>query len=215
MTTKKHQPHQMQTHQTAAMHTTSECTNNSRPLTKSSNCRKRSAKCDFYATFSATNNSGVMCSGKQSIASSKVCFNKFKSNENFAEKSDVFVSLPTGAGKSLCYQLPACFHPGVTVVFSPLLALIQDQIKGLHSVGIDCASLNSTLKEDERREILRVFLRNFNILYNLRRNCTGIPVSAFCSSHPSRQHLTTSAQSSPNFHNARCSTILWWTRRTV
>uniref|UniRef100_A0A915LM37 ATP-dependent DNA helicase n=1 Tax=Meloidogyne javanica TaxID=6303 RepID=A0A915LM37_MELJA len=80
---------------------------------------------------------------------------------------DVFISLPTGAGKSLCYQLPACFHPGLTIVFSPLLALIQDQINALKSLGIRCATLNSTLKEEERRAILRELhtTPRFRILY--------------------------------------------------
>ncbi|KAL3079608.1 hypothetical protein niasHS_013890 [Heterodera schachtii] len=68
---------------------------------------------------------------------------------------DVFVSFPTGAGKSLCYQLPACFHPGLTIVFSPLLALIQDQLSALRARGVPCASLNSTLGTERRAEIIR------------------------------------------------------------
>uniref|UniRef100_A0A1I7ZQD3 DNA 3'-5' helicase n=1 Tax=Steinernema glaseri TaxID=37863 RepID=A0A1I7ZQD3_9BILA len=70
------------------------------------------------------------------------------------KKTDVYISFPTGAGKSLCYQLPALFHPGVTIVFSPLIALIQDQILACKAKNIKCESLNSTLKEAERKAIL-------------------------------------------------------------
>ncbi|VDM91989.1 unnamed protein product [Litomosoides sigmodontis] len=70
-------------------------------------------------------------------------------------KSDVFISLPTGAGKSLCYQLPAVmYHPGVTVVFSPLIALIQDQVLSCKAYGIKCDSLNSKTDVEDRRRIV-------------------------------------------------------------
>ncbi|TKR57597.1 hypothetical protein L596_030278 [Steinernema carpocapsae] len=69
-------------------------------------------------------------------------------------KSDVYISFPTGAGKSLCYQLPALFHPGVTIVFSPLIALIQDQVLACKAKNIKCETLNSTLKEPERKAII-------------------------------------------------------------
>lgn len=72
------------------------------------------------------------------------------------ETTDTYISFPTGAGKSLCYQLPAVFYHGITIVFSPLIALIQDQINALLARKINCASLNSTLKINEKREILNV-----------------------------------------------------------
>jgi ATP-dependent DNA helicase RecQ len=64
---------------------------------------------------------------------------------------DVFALLPTGGGKSLCYQLPALVRPGLTVVISPLIALMKDQVDALHANGVAATFLNSTLSETERR----------------------------------------------------------------
>src|SRR6186997_747530 len=60
---------------------------------------------------------------------------------------------PTGAGKSLCYQLPALLLDGITVVVSPLIALMKDQIDFLQRRGIDAARLDSSLEAAEQREI--------------------------------------------------------------
>lgn len=66
---------------------------------------------------------------------------------------DALVVLPTGGGKSLCYQLPALLRPGLTVVVSPLIALMHDQVAGLTELGVGAAMLNSSQDADERRRV--------------------------------------------------------------
>ena len=67
---------------------------------------------------------------------------------------DVLALLPTGGGKSLCFQLPALLHDGLTVVVSPLIALMKDQVDALTAMGVPATFLNSTLGEREARERL-------------------------------------------------------------
>jgi ATP-dependent DNA helicase RecQ len=79
---------------------------------------------------------------------------------------DVFALLPTGGGKSLCFQLPALLHDGVTIVVSPLIALMKDQVDALRTSGIAATFLNSTLGASEARERFRGLHRNeFRLLY--------------------------------------------------
>src|SRR5450755_3374376 len=67
--------------------------------------------------------------------------------------ADVLAIMPTGSGKSLCYQLPALLRDGLTVVVSPLIALMRNQVAQLKSHGVAAASLNSANDADENRRI--------------------------------------------------------------
>lgn len=73
---------------------------------------------------------------------------------------DNLVIMPTGGGKSICFQLPAILLPGITIVISPLIALMKDQVDGLTANGVPAAFLNSSQKEDEQQEIFRKIKRN-------------------------------------------------------
>ena len=73
--------------------------------------------------------------------------------ESMLQGEDVLVLMPTGGGKSLCYQIPALLMDGVTVVVSPLIALMQDQVDALEEVGVRAAYLNSTLSTDDSARV--------------------------------------------------------------
>src|ERR1700704_6007092 len=75
-------------------------------------------------------------------------------NDALAGK-DVFALLPTGGGKSLCFQLPALARPGLTVVVSPLIALMKDQVDALQAGGVAATFLNSSLEAGQGRVRLR------------------------------------------------------------
>lgn len=68
---------------------------------------------------------------------------------------DVLGVMPTGAGKSVCYQIPAAMLPGITLVVSPLISLMKDQVDSLQQAGIESTFINSTLTADELRERMR------------------------------------------------------------
>jgi len=73
--------------------------------------------------------------------------------EHVASGSDALVLMPTGGGKSLCYQIPALIRTGTAIVVSPLIALMQDQVESLHQLGIEAAFLNSSLDAVAQRKV--------------------------------------------------------------
>lgn len=77
---------------------------------------------------------------------------------------DVFVVVPTGAGKSACYQLPAADLPGTALVFSPLLSLMTDQVNKLTQLGVPAARIGSDLSEEENTRVLRR-MKSWKLLY--------------------------------------------------
>ncbi|MFD1259614.1 DNA helicase RecQ [Entomomonas asaccharolytica] len=78
--------------------------------------------------------------------------------KHIAEGKDALVLMPTGGGKSICFQIPALLREGVAVVVSPLIALMQDQVDTLNELGVKAAALNSSLSAEEQRTIARQLL---------------------------------------------------------
>ncbi len=86
--------------------------------------------------------------------------------EHVVAGGDALVLMPTGGGKSLCYQIPALLRPGVGIVVSPLIALMQDQVDALKQLGVSAAFLNSSLDADGAREVYRQINRGeLKLLY--------------------------------------------------
>jgi ATP-dependent DNA helicase RecQ len=98
--------------------------------------------------------------------------------EHVAAGGDALVLMPTGGGKSLCYQIPALVREGVGVVISPLIALMQDQVDALRALGVRAGFLNSTQQAYQRRQVESAFLAGeLDLLYlapeRLRVESTG------------------------------------------
>jgi ATP-dependent DNA helicase RecQ len=98
-------------------------------------------------------------------------FNAFREHQehiinHIISGGDAFVLMPTGSGKSICYQIPAMIRPGVGVVVSPLIALMQDQTEGLHQMGIKADFLNSSLSPAMASDVeRRVLAGETDLLY--------------------------------------------------
>ncbi|EGO65632.1 DNA helicase RecQ [Acetonema longum] len=106
---------------------------------------------------------------------------------NLLSGRDTLAIMPTGAGKSLCYQVPAMLFPGLTLVISPLISLMKDQVDALHSIGIPATFINSSLTAGETNDrIARALYGDFKLLYVaperleselFRRSAASLPIS--------------------------------------
>ncbi|MFG6327652.1 MAG: DNA helicase RecQ [Lachnospiraceae bacterium] len=86
--------------------------------------------------------------------------------DNILSKRDVLGILPTGAGKSLCYQIPALMLEGITVVVSPLISLMKDQVRALNEAGVHAAYINSSLTENQIRKAMEYAMEGrYKIIY--------------------------------------------------
>ena len=86
--------------------------------------------------------------------------------QHILQKKDELVLMPTGGGKSICYQLPAIYLPGITLVISPLIALMKDQVEGLIANGIPAASLNSMMSDSEQQQVKQLCIQGkIKLLY--------------------------------------------------
>lgn len=95
--------------------------------------------------------------------------------ESVLSKKDALVIMPTGGGKSICFQLPALSFTGVTLVISPLIALMKDQVDGLTANGIPAAYYNSSQSNEEQYEIInRVLNANLKLLYVAPESLLGL-----------------------------------------
>ncbi len=106
----------------------------------------------------------LMAKEIQEILKSRFGFNEFRAQQEavcraVADGADALVVMPTGAGKSLCYQIPGLARGGTTLVISPLVALIEDQVARLQSLGIKAGRIHSGREREESRETFRAYLR--------------------------------------------------------
>ena len=121
----------------------------------------------------------------------RVLLKKYFGYENFKEgqeiaiksvlnKRDTLVIMPTGAGKSVCYQIPALVGEGVTIVISPLIALMKDQVDYLNSLGIEATFINSSLSaEDTKERLYKTSIGEYKLIYVAPER---LEVQSFCDS---------------------------------
>ena len=103
-----------------------------------------------YGVYSAAMNSAPIINSAQNILQTVFGYPSFRSPQDeiiqtVVEDGDALVLMPTGGGKSLCYQIPALLRPGCGIVVSPLIALMKDQVDALREVGVKASYLNSSL----------------------------------------------------------------------
>lgn len=109
--------------------------------------------------YTATLESNLEATTPSAVLQSVFGYDAFRGTQkdvidHVMDGKEALVLMPTGGGKSLCYQIPALCLPGMTVVVSPLIALMHDQVVALKQLGVRAAALNSTLRQDEASQIL-------------------------------------------------------------
>jgi len=86
--------------------------------------------------------------------------------EHILSQKDALVIMPTGGGKSICFQVPALYADGLTIVVSPLIALMEDQVESLKQNGVSAAALNSSLSREDQQHVLHKIKHNqLKLLY--------------------------------------------------
>eukprot|EP00298_Acanthocystis_sp_HF-20_P013947 c20573_g1_i1.p1 GENE.c20573_g1_i1~~c20573_g1_i1.p1 ORF type:complete len:829 (+),score=355.58 c20573_g1_i1:257-2488(+) len=127
--------------------------------------------------------------------------NQYEAVTALMEGRDVLVIMPTGGGKSMCYQLPALIMPGISIVISPLIALMQDQVEALVRRNINARAFHSSLTNQERQDILKT----------LSDMCNGVSQTTFSNSSNS----STSLSSSSGLINQKGLKLLYTTPETL
>lgn len=117
-------------------------------------CKKEKQILNLYQTLKHYFGYDTLRSGQQELM------------EGILNGSDVLGIMPTGAGKSLCYQIPALMLSGITIVISPLISLMSDQVKALNQAGVHAAYINSSLTENQiRAALLYAAQGQYKIIY--------------------------------------------------
>ncbi len=117
-------------------------------------CKKEKQILNLYQTLKHYFGYDTLRSGQQDLM------------EGILNGSDVLGIMPTGAGKSLCYQIPALMLSGITIVISPLISLMSDQVKALNQAGVHAAYINSSLTENQiRAALLYAAQGQYKIIY--------------------------------------------------
>lgn len=134
---------------------------------------RRMGRVESPDAFAAVSNDGAVAESgaAQEVLRRVFGYDSFRGDqreivEHVVGGGDALVLMPTGGGKSLCYQVPALVRPGVGVVVSPLIALMQDQVDALSALGVRAGFLNSTQFPDERRMVEAQFVAGeLDLLY--------------------------------------------------
>ncbi|MBQ7265431.1 MAG: DNA helicase RecQ [Firmicutes bacterium] len=101
--------------------------------------------------------------------------------DSILQGRDVLSVMPTGGGKSLCYQLPALMLEGITIVISPLISLMKDQVKSLNDMGIKAAYINSSLTEKQVSKVYeRIYSGEYKIIYVAPERLEGGRMREIC-----------------------------------